>query len=243
MPGICSYKTTASHHFTWMRHRNSRVNILENNLFYEDIVDAGQIEGLKFKIDFVINGKKEILNVFAGEPFLEHKSASGYSKSLIFLPLAKQPDIVITSAYSLEIGVQSTKALLMASFCTRKGGTIIWVAPQKEASPILPLIEEMGNEESASHFHRRLLEGGIPENLKNSGISYIMQVIHFKEIAQKYNVIHVTEGLSADMVRRMRFSFASDIQKAIEMAYQKNPNANVAIFSSGGSIIPDVKPW
>lgn len=243
MPGICSYKTTASHHFTWMRHRNSRVNILENNLFYEDIVDAGQIAGLKFKIDFVLNEKKEVLKVFAGEPVLEHKSASGYSRSLFSLPLAKQPDIVITSAYPLEIGVQSTKALLMASFCTRPGGTIIWVAPQKEAGPILPLIEEMGNEKSASHFHRRLLEGEIPENLKNFGISYIMQVIHFKEIAQKYNVIHVTEGLSADMVRRMRFSFASDIQKAIEMTYQKNPNANVAIFPSGGSIIPDVKPW
>ena len=43
MPGVCSYRSVAEHHFTWMRHRKSRVNILDGNPWYEDIVDAGRI--------------------------------------------------------------------------------------------------------------------------------------------------------------------------------------------------------
>ena len=35
MPGVCSYRTVADHHFNWMRHRNSRVNLLDGNYFYE----------------------------------------------------------------------------------------------------------------------------------------------------------------------------------------------------------------
>lgn len=241
MPGVCSYKTTAHHHFTWMRHKNSRINILDGNPYYEDIVDAGRLSGLKFKIDFIINEKKEIIKAFAGDPFLEHKAASNFARSILTVSLPKIPDVSITAAYPMEIGVQSTKALLMASNCTKNGGIIIWVAPQREAGPILPLIQEMGSDESATSFHRRLMEGDIPDHLKPFGISYIMQVVHFKEIAQKYNVIHVTEGLAPELIRMMKFSYAADLQKAIEMAYQKRPNADIAIFPSGGSIIPDVR--
>ncbi len=241
MPGVCSYKTTASHHFTWMRNKNSRINILDGNPYYEEIVEAGRLSGLKFKIDFILNEKREVIKVFAGDPFLEHKAASNFARSILTVSLPKLPDITITASYPLEIGVQSTKALLMASNCTKNGGTIIWVSPQKEAGPILPLIKEMGSDESATSFHRRLIEGDIPDHLKPFGISYIMQVVHFKEIAQKYNVIHVTEGLSADLVRMMKFSHATNIQEAIKMAYKNMPHADVAIFPSGGSIIPDVR--
>ena len=37
MPGISSYRSVADHHFTWMRHRNTRVNLLDGNFFCEEI--------------------------------------------------------------------------------------------------------------------------------------------------------------------------------------------------------------
>jgi nickel-dependent lactate racemase len=140
----------------------------------------------------------------------------------------------------MEIGVQATKALTMAGFCTRSGGAIIWVAPQKEAGSILPLIKEMGSPESADDFHRRLIEGSIPDHLKSFGISYIMQVVYFKELAEKFTVVHVTEGLSPEEVKMMKFLYSKDIQEAIDQVSEKFPQADVAIFPSGGNIIPDV---
>jgi nickel-dependent lactate racemase len=241
MPGVCSYRSVASHHFTWMRHRNSKVNLLDGNSFYEEIVDAGRLSRLAFKLDFIINDKKEVIRAFAGNPIAEHREASHYSASLYTIPLSKLADVTITSAFPLEVGVQATKALTMAGFCTRSGGAIIWVAPQKEAGSIMPLIKEMGSSESASDFHRRLIQGDVPDHLKSFGISYIMQVVYFKELAEKFNVVHVTEGLSPDQVKMMKFSYASNIQEAINQVSEKMPKADVAVFPSGGNIIPEVR--
>jgi len=241
MPGVCSYRSVADHHFTWMRHRNSKVNFLDGNSFYEEIVDAGRIARLSFKLDFIMNEKKEIIRAFAGDPVEEHRKASQFATSLYLVPLQNLADITITSAFPLEIGVQATKALAMAKFCTRSGGAIIWVAPQKEAGPIMPLVKEMGTSETASDFHRRLLENKIPDHLRAFGISYIMQVVYFKELAEKFNVVHVTEGLSPEQVKMMKFSYSSNMEEAIDRVSAQIPKADVAVFPSGGNIIPEVR--
>jgi nickel-dependent lactate racemase len=241
MPGVCSYRSVADHHFTWMRHRNSRVNFLDGNSFYEEIVDAGRIARLSFKLDFIINEKKEVIKAFAGDPIAEHREASHYSTSLYTIPLQNLADVTITSAFPLEIGVQATKALAMAKFCTRSGGAIIWVAPQKEAGSIMPLVKEMGSSESASDFHRRLIQGDVPDHLKSFGISYIMQVVAFKELAEKFSVVHVTEGLSPEQVKTMKFSYSANLEEAIGQVSKTMPQADVAVFPSGGNIIPEVR--
>jgi len=241
MPGVSSYRSVADHHFTWMRHPSSKVNVLDGNFFWEEIVDAGRISKMAFKIDLIINEKKEIVRGFAGEPLEEHRVAARYAETHYLVPLSKLADVTITSAYPLEIGVQATKALTMAGFCTRAGGTIIWVAPQKEAGPIMPLIKEMGSSESASDFHCRLIDGNIPEHLRAFGISYIMQVVYFKELAEKFHVIHVTEGLSPEQVQMMKYSYFPSLQEAIDEVAKVMPQAGVAIFPSGGNTIPEVR--
>jgi nickel-dependent lactate racemase len=241
MPGVCSYRSVADHHFTWMRHPKSRVNVLDGNHFYEEIVDAGRISGMAFKMDLIMNEKKEIIRAFAGDPVAEHREAARYAESLYLIPLPRLADVTITSAFPMEYGVQATKALTMASFCTRTGGAIIWVAPQKEAGPIVPLIKEMASSESATDFHRRLREGDVPEHLRTFGISYIMQVVYFKEYAERFKVFHVCEGLSPEQVKMMKYHYASSVQEAVNQLAGEMPKADVAVLPSGGNVIPEVR--
>lgn len=241
MPGVCSYRSVADHHFTWMRHRDSKVNLMDGNHFYEDIVDAGRLARLAFKLDLIINEKKEIIRAFAGDPIAEQREAAQHASSLYLMPLPKLADVTIASAFPLEMGVQASKSLDMAGFCTRSGGAIIWVAPQKEAGPIMPLIKEMASSESASDFHRRLIHGDIPDHLKAFGISYIMQVVYYKEKAEKFKVFHVTGGLSPEQVKMMNFSYVSTIQEAVDQVSHMMPKADVVILPSGGTVIPAVR--
>jgi hypothetical protein len=67
-----------------------------------------------------------------------------------------------------------------------------------------------------------------------------MQVVYFKELAEKFDVVHVTEGLSPEQVKMMKFSYFPDIQEAINQISQKIPKADVAVFPSGGNVIPEV---
>ncbi|MBU2498998.1 MAG: nickel-dependent lactate racemase [Proteobacteria bacterium] len=240
MPGISSYRSVADHHFAWMRHPESRVNRLDGNYYWEEIVDAGRIGRLAFKIDSIINHRREIVRAFAGDPLEQQKEASRYAEKLYLVPLPKLADVTITSAFPLEIGVQATKALAMSKFCTRTGGSIIWIAPQKEAGPIMPLIREMASAETASDFHRRLIAGDVPEHLRQFGISYIMQVVFFKAMTERFKVFHVTEGLSPEQVRMMKFTYCPSVQEAVDQVAREMPGADVAVFPSGGNIIPAV---
>ena len=68
-----------------------------------------------------------------------------------------------------------------------------------------------------------------------------MQVVYFKELAEKFTVVHVTEGLSPDQVKMMKFSYSPNIPEAIDQVSRKMPKADVAVFPSGGNIIPEVR--
>ena len=241
MPGVSSYRSVADHHYAWMRNKNSKLNLLDGNPFYEDLAEVGRMTRLAFKLDFIMNEKHQVIRAFAGDPVEEHRKASEYAASLYMIPLAKRPDVVITSAAPLEIGVNAMKALLNASFAVRTGGTIIWVASQKNAGPIMPLVEQMATTETANEYHRRLLRGDIPDHLKNFGISFIMMVVIFKELSEKFTVIHVPEALTKEQVAMMNFTYASSLDEAISMTHKKFATADVAIFPSGGASIPDIR--
>jgi nickel-dependent lactate racemase len=238
MPGVSSYRSVADHHYTWMRHPNSKLNLLGGNPFYEDIVEAGRLSRLSFKLDFIMNEKHGVIKTFAGDPVAEHQKASEYAASLYLVPLSRRPDVVITSAAPLEIGVNATKSLMNASFAVRTGGTIIWVASQKNAGSIMPLVQQMATKESANDYHRRLIQGDIPDHLKTFGISFIMMVVIFKELSEKFDVVHVTEALTKEQVEMMNFTYVSSLDEAVSNTFGKMTSADVAIFPSGGSAIP-----
>ncbi|MCX7856497.1 MAG: nickel-dependent lactate racemase [Deltaproteobacteria bacterium] len=238
MPGVTSYKTTERHHMAFIRNRRSRVNVLEGNPFYEEIKEIGEMAGLSFKVDVVMDEKGNLIKAFAGHPYYEHQEASRYSGSVHEVTVSSLADITITSAHPLEIGVQATKALLLAQYVTKKGGTIIWVAPHKKAGSIGPLLEEMSKPISAGEYHRIFLDKGIPDHLRNLGVSYVMQIVHFKEISERYRIIHVTEGLNEEDVKKMGFVYAETLDDAILIAKELIPRGKAYILPSGGNILP-----
>jgi lactate racemase len=241
MPGVCSYRTIGEHHYTWLRNKDCKLNVLEGNPYYDETVEMARLGGLAFKLDFLLNEVAQVISAFAGDPVEEHRIAAEYAASLFMVTLPKEADVVITSAAPLEIGVQATKSLLNSRMAVRTGGTIIWAAAQKQAGPLMSLIEQMAAAKSANDYHQRLLRGDIPESIKPNGISFFMLGVPFKELSEKYNVIHMTEGLTQEQVKMMNFGYASNIEDAIQQAYKISPKADVTILPSGGMIIPSVK--
>jgi nickel-dependent lactate racemase len=240
MPGVSSYRTIGEHHYNWLRNKSCQLDVLEGNAWYDETVEIARMGGLAFKVDFLLNETARVIGVYAGDPVDEHREAAEYAASLYRVSLPKQADVVITSAAPLEIGVQATKALLNARLAVKTGGTIIWVAAQKQAGPLMSLIEQMAAAKSANEYHRRLLRGDIPDSLKPFGISFFMLGVPFKELSEKYNVLHVTEGLTKEQVELMNFGYAATLEEAVRETHRMIPKADVTIIPSGGTIIPEV---
>jgi len=240
MPGVCSYRTIGEHHYNWLRNKTCQLNVLEGNAWYDETVEIARMGGLRVKVDFLLNETNQVIGVYAGDPVDEHREAAKYATSLYLVSLPKPADVVITSAAPLEIGVQATKALLNARLAAKTGATIIWVAAQKQAGPLMSLVEQMAAAKSANDYHRRLLQGDIPDSLKPFGISFFMLGVPFKELSEKYSVLHVTEGLTKEQVELMDFGYAATLDEAIRETHKKIPKADVTIIPSGGTIIPAV---
>ncbi len=238
LPGVSSYRTIGDHHYSWLRNRSCKLSVLEGNQWYEESVEIARLGGLSFKLDFVLNEVDQVIRAFAGDPVQEHREAAGYATSLYKVFVPKQADVVITSAAPLELGVQATKSLLNARLAAKTGGTIIWLAAEKQPGPLMSLIEQMAAAKSANEYHRKLLRGDIPDSIKPFGISFFMLGVPFKEISEQYNVVHATEGLSKEQVELMNFGYAPSVDSAIEQVRKKVPAADVTILPSGGTIIP-----
>jgi len=202
---------------------------------------VARLANLAFKVDFLLNETDHAIRVFAGDPVEEHRQAAEFANSIYCVSLPKQADVVITSAAPLEIGVQATKSLLNARLAAKTGGTIIWAAAEKQAGPLMSLIEQMAAAPSANEYHRRLLAGNIPDAIKPFGISFFMLGVPFKELSEQYRVIHMTEGLTREQVQLMNFEYAATLDEAIQLAHRSTPKADVTILPSGGTIIPVVQ--
>jgi nickel-dependent lactate racemase len=240
MPGVSSYRTIADHHYSWLRNKSCKLSVLEGNAWYDENVEIARMACLAFKVDFLLNETNRVIRAFAGDPVEEHRQASEFASSIYRVALPREADIVITSAAPLEIGVQATKSLLNARLAVKTGGTIIWAAAEKQAGPLMSLIEQMAAAKSANEYHRRLLEGNIPDSIKPYGISFFMLGVPFKELSEQYRVIHMTEGLTKEQVQLMNFEYAATLEEAIQLAFKSTPKADVTILPSGGTIIPVV---
>jgi nickel-dependent lactate racemase len=238
MPGVSSYRTIADHHYSWLRNKSCKLSVLEGNAWYDESVEIARLGGLAFKVDFLLNETNQVIRAFAGDPVEEHRQASEHGTSLYRVSIPKAADVVITSAAPLEIGVQATKSLLNARLAVKTGGTIIWAAAEKQAGPLMSLIEQMAAAKSANEYHQRLLKGNIPDAIKPFGISFFMLGVPFKELSEQYRVIPMPEGLTREQVQLMNFEYAATLDEAIQLAYKNTPKADVTVLPSGGTIIP-----
>jgi hypothetical protein len=124
----------ASHHFTWMRHRSSRVNRLEGNSFFEEI-RRGTLSRCRSNSISSSTIRKSHQSL-CGDPVAEHREASNYAASFIW-SLFKTCRYYDHIGFSLKWG-PGDEGFDHGGLLHRSGGAIVWVAPQKEAGSILP---------------------------------------------------------------------------------------------------------
>lgn len=238
MPGASSYRTVFEHHFTWMRNRKARLNLIDGNPFYEEIVEIGRLCGLVFKVDFVLNEKGEVLGVFCGDPVIGQKEAVKYLRSRFSVKVPELADVTVISSYPLEQGVQATKALLVARLCTRPKGYIVWVCPQTDPQGMQALAKVLRTIEDPDEFHREALKQGAPSGMEGLSVSYVMQLVFFKELARDFQVLYVTDPEAKTFAHDLGFEVFETVSEALRHLRKELDKAKVLVFPSGGNAIP-----
>jgi nickel-dependent lactate racemase len=134
VPGLAGKETIERNH-SLMTLPNADPGVVESNPVREDLEEAGQMTGLRYVVNVVLDERKRIVSSYAGDPISAQRAAIKTVDDLVKVPTRKPANIVLASAggYPRDINLyQAHKAIENASHAVKTGGTIILAAECRE---------------------------------------------------------------------------------------------------------------
>ena len=100
--------------------------------------------GLDFKVDLLINQRREVVQVFAGQFMEQHRAGVAAAQRLYTTPLATECDVVVANTYPIEN--QATKGIWPASLSLKEGGVAVVVSESVEGQAPHYLVGRFGSD-------------------------------------------------------------------------------------------------
>jgi hypothetical protein len=113
---------TIAHHHTHML-ENAGVNRIEGNVYRLDIEEAARLAGLHFKVDAVVNSRREIVGLFAGDFVAEHRAAVELARQVYRTEMVRDADVLVVNTYPFE--TQIGRAMWCVPESLREGGDVV----------------------------------------------------------------------------------------------------------------------
>lgn len=124
-------KDTIEHNHRLLFEENAKVGVLRGNPVREDLNEAGNMVGIDFAVNIVMNPNKEVTGVFAGDPDDVLSRGADLCAKVYGIALQEKFDIVIASCggYPKDITLyQAQKGLNLAAQALKPNGKILLLA-------------------------------------------------------------------------------------------------------------------
>lgn len=123
LPGVCGIETIDYHHKNMVSKTGSMLGQIENNLFRSDIEEAALLCGLHFKMDAVLNNRREVVGLFAGDMIKEHRAGVKLAREIYKTEIVKDADVLIINTYPDEFQLGRSMGCVPGSL--REGGDVV----------------------------------------------------------------------------------------------------------------------
>jgi nickel-dependent lactate racemase len=136
LPGVAGIVTTDYNHRIIGKRTGDRSKVrfrygeVDNNDVRLDMEEAARMVGLDIKIDLLVNNRREVIGVFAGDFVAQHRAGVAKAKELYTTPVAKDSDIVVMNSYPIEN--QTVKAIWPGRLALKDGGVAVVVSQSVE---------------------------------------------------------------------------------------------------------------
>jgi nickel-dependent lactate racemase len=229
MPGLAGRETTERNH-SLMTLPNAEPGVVESNPVREDLEEAGQMTGLRYVVNVVLDERKRIVSSYAGDPISAHRAAIKIVDDLVKVPVREQADIVLASAggYPRDINLyQAHKAIENASHAVKTGGTIILVAECREGFGSTIFETWMTNASSLDEVGKKLSKQFILGAHKAFALS---------KIAKRAEIIVASKKLQAHSIIMRTCKSSQDALNDALRSYGKD--ASILLMPYAMSILP-----
>ncbi len=234
MPGVSTHEAIQANH-RMMVSEDACAGKLEGNPLRADIEEAGNICGIDYIVNVVLDEHKHIVYAVAGDVTMAHRVGCAYLDKMYRCQIPQKADIVLVSQGGAPKDAnlyQTQKALDNAKHAVKKGGTIILMG----ACP-----EGLGSKK----FESWLVEAPTAHSMVER-IGREFELGGHKAAA----IGMVLENASIDLISEMDPDFVRSIflnpQPSLEVAFQQamekyGQDATVIAMPFGGATLPICK--
>jgi nickel-dependent lactate racemase len=243
MPGVCDFEYIRDHHVKHVIHPRSVAGVTKGNPFHEGCMRAARAVGLDFSINCVYNRKGQVIRIIGGGLEMAFAEAVEVCFERLGHKFEEKVDVTITSTYPHTHGHQIFKGLSAPDRVTKDTGAILLVAPVVAPIPTEFLnsfdVVKKSHNNSAAYVKDALSKGMAFLPDKSLDFNMAMSTVFLRP---NIRAILVSPTISRDEARTMGLEYASSIKEGLRLLGKVYPEARVAIFPSGGLIVP-VTAW
>jgi len=231
IPGVAGLETI-QHNHCMMTQPGAIAGNLAGNPVREDIEEAGEMVGVHFILNVILDETHQIVSAVAGHPRAAHREGCTRLDAFGRATLARPADVVVVSAGGLPRDInlyQAQKALENARYVVRPGGVIVLVAECREGMGHRVFAEWMRDPGGPDAILERICREFVLGGHKAAAVA----------MALKQAAIYLVSSLPADEARAMGFRPFTDLNQAFHAALAATgPDATVAVMPDGGAVLP-----
>jgi nickel-dependent lactate racemase len=236
-PGVISVKSAyRNHSFKMLDHPRSVSGIIKGNPVHEDLVEQAVMAKLNFIVNVILNKKKEITHIVAGDPIKAHERGCEIASEIAEAEIAHKVDITITSNNGAPLDLdlyQTCKGMNTAAKITRDGGIVI-IASACSAG--------VGPQE----FWELHASAGSPKEVLRKirreepiGVQWQNQILARDQLR---NDFYLVSNLEDSLVKAMMITPIRTIEEGLEKAFQiLGDDAEIAVIPEGPLVVPVLK--
>jgi len=237
-PGIAALETVKVWHGPkFLEDPRADVGIVEGNPVHEENTRIAQMAGCDFIVNVCIDGRRRVTWVGAGDMIRAWEEGVRFCERVVKVSVPEPVDVVVTSCAGYPLDTtwyQAVKGLTGALPIVKKGGTIIMAASLSEGLGSPEFQRVMRDHPDLKVFKKRILETDY----------FVMDQWQLEELAnvlERCRVKVVSDGLSADLLRKCYVEPAPSVEQALaESLKEYGPSAKLAVIPKGPYVLPYV---
>jgi nickel-dependent lactate racemase len=152
LPGVAGIETINQFHNQLFRDR-SRTGLgnFGNNIMREECDAAGDLVGLNFKVDCLLNRRGQITSLYAGSFRATHQAGGDEGKEHYGIPYTAGYDLVVANSYA-KANESAIAALLGLMLIRPKEGTLVLISDAPEGQVPHYVMRAWGSDYGGRHY-------------------------------------------------------------------------------------------
>lgn len=233
-PGAALYESICRNH-ALMLEPGVGLGRLEGNPLHQDQIEGTEMLRPSFLLNVVLNEKKEILKIFAGDYIQAHREGCRFVESIYGTPIPAPADLVIASCggYPKDINVyQLQKTMDNVWLAVREGGAVILLGE---------CVEGVGSDQYLQWMEEFKTPERIEEEVRTHFIVGGHKAYAVTRLMKKAQFI-LLSSLKPDLAKTLLFTPAKDMEEALQLSLRKvGPKPRILLMPQGSLTVPILK--